>query len=283
MCGIAGFYGSPHWELPRQGGAPQGGMSTAIRHRGPDDWGMYLDGPVGLGHVRLSIIDLSGGKQPMADHSNTLWVSFNGEIFELRGAAGRTDSCRGPVPDQLGHRGHPGSLPPQGHPLRGRLQRRLRLCPVGPATAAVAASPRPHGRPPHLLHGPGWRAALRLRGQGPVPGTGHLRSAGPHRPQPMLHLLASASPGTPWQDIQELPPGHILVAQGSTITVQPYWAPSYPSHPEDYATGSEAELAEQLRALLFDATRIRLRADVPVGAYLSGGLDSSIVAARSSW
>ena len=90
------------------------------------------------------------------------------------------------------------------------------------------------------------------------------------------HPLA---PRTPWQGIQELPPGHILVAQGSTITVQPYWAPSYPSHPEDYATGSEAELAEQLRELLLDATRIRLRADVPVGAYLSGGLDSSIVAA----
>ena len=85
MCGIAGFYGSPHWELPRQRVLQR--MLTAIRHRGPDDWGMYLDGPVGLGHVRLSIIDLSGGKQPMADHSNTLWVSFNGEIFnyvELR-------------------------------------------------------------------------------------------------------------------------------------------------------------------------------------------------------
>ena len=62
-------------------------MLAAIHHRGPDDWGVHLDGPVGLGHVRLSIIDLSGGSQPMADHSNTLWVSFNGEIFnyvELR-------------------------------------------------------------------------------------------------------------------------------------------------------------------------------------------------------
>ena len=85
MCGIAGFYGSPNWELSPRRVLER--MLAAIRYRGPDDWGVHLDGPVGLGHVRLSIIDLAGGRQPMADESNTVWVTFNGEIFnyvELR-------------------------------------------------------------------------------------------------------------------------------------------------------------------------------------------------------
>src|SRR5512135_1138343 len=85
MCGIAGFYGAPKW-----GSSPRlvlERMVAAIRHRGPDDCGLHLDGQVGLGHTRLSIIDLVSGRQPMADDGETVWVTFNGEIFnyiELR-------------------------------------------------------------------------------------------------------------------------------------------------------------------------------------------------------
>ena len=277
MCGIAGFYGTPRWELSPQ--LVLGQMLEAIRHRGPDDWGMHLDGPVGLGHVRLSIIDLSGGKQPMADHSNVLWVSFNGEIFnyvELRaeliaaGAQFQTNSDTEVILEAYRRKGihcvddFNGDF---AFALWDQQQQRLLL-----------ARDRMGVRPIYytvqdgvLLFGSEVKALFQ------VPGIrARLDPIALNQCFTFWHPLA---PRTPWQGIQELPPGHILVAQGSTITVQPYWAPSYPSHPEDYATGSEAELAEQLRELLLDATRVRLRADVPVGAYLSGGLDSSIVAA----
>ncbi len=79
MCGIAGFFGTPKWDLPPRRVLER--MLAAIRHRGPDGWGVYLDGSVGLGHVRLSIIDLAGGRQPMTDELETVSVTFNGEIF----------------------------------------------------------------------------------------------------------------------------------------------------------------------------------------------------------
>ncbi len=87
------------------------------------------------------------------------------------------------------------------------------------------------------------------------------------------------APRTAFEGVQELPPGHLLIARRGSVTVRPYWQPSYPPATHREPPRPEAELAEELRALLLDATRIRLRADVPVGAYLSGGLDSSVVAA----
>src|SRR5262249_29729996 len=89
------------------------------------------------------------------------------------------------------------------------------------------------------------------------------------------------APRTPFRGIQELPPGHVLTAHRGRIEVRPYWRLTYPAgagDPDLAARGEEA-VAEELRDLLIDATRIRRRADVPVGAYLSGGLDSSVVTA----
>src|SRR5262249_46248204 len=92
---------------------------------------------------------------------------------------------------------------------------------------------------------------------------------------------APIAPRTPFVGVEELPPGHILVADGAGIRVKPYWQLAFPDASEDRAVSAkeEQDLADELRALLEDATAIRLRSDVPVGSYLSGGLDSSIVAA----
>src|SRR5690349_14742549 len=99
MCGIAGYFALTPRPLP--GRAVLERMVDAVRHRGPDDSGVYLDGRVGLGHRRLSIIDLSGGRQPLSTADAALWVTFNGEIFnylelqqelEKRGRVFRTKS-----------------------------------------------------------------------------------------------------------------------------------------------------------------------------------------------
>ena len=258
-------------------------MLTAIRHRGPDDWGMYLDGSVGLGHVRLSIIDLSGGAQPMADPSDTLCVSFNGEIFnyvELRAdliAAGQqfqTNSDTEVILETYRRYGlncvdqFNGDF---AFALWDRQRNQLLLARdrlgVRPIYYTVRDGVLVFGSEVKaLFQVPGIRAEL-----------------DPIALQQCFSLWHPLSTRTPWQGIQELPPGHLLLAkldqQGRcTIKVRPYWQPTYAGL-ADQVTRPEAELAEELRALLLDATRIRLRADVPVGAYLSGGLDSSITAA----
>ena len=279
MCGIAGFYGYPNWELSPRRVLER--MLAAIRHRGPDDWGMHLDGPVGLGHVRLSIIDLAGGRQPMADESKTVWVTFNGEIFnyvelkeELISAGHRfRTSSDTEVILQAYRRREPRCVEDFNGDFAFALWDRA----AGPAHAGA----RPDGRAADLLHGPGRRSASsapRSRRSSRFPGLrAELDPVALSQCFTFWHPLA---PRTAFKGIHELPPGHLLVAHGGAVTVQPYWQPSYPAITDAApAPRPEAELAEELRALLLDATRIRLRADVPVGAYLSGGLDSSAIAA----
>ena len=278
MCGIAGFYGSPKWELhPRR---VLERMLAAIQHRGPDDWGVHLDGPVGLGHVRLSIIDLAGGRQPMADESDTVWVTFNGEIFdyvELRAeliSAGHRflTSSDTEVILQAYRRKGPRCVEDFNGDFAFALWDRQR-------DQLMLAHDRMGVRPVYytvqdgvLVFGSEVKALLQ------VPG---LRAElDPIALSQCFTLWHPLAPRTAFQGIQELPPGHLLVAHGGAVTVHSYWQPSYPTTTDAApAPRPEAELAEELRALLLDATRIRLRADVPVGAYLSGGLDSSAIAA----
>ena len=278
MCGIAGFYGAPKWELPPRRVLER--MLAAIRHRGPDDWGLHLDGPVGLGHVRLSIIDLAGGRQPMADEGETIWVTFNGEIFnyvELKAdliSAGhrfRTSSDTEVILEGYRRKG-PRCVEDFNGDFAFALWDRL-------GDRLILARDRMGVRPVHyaiqngvLVFGSEVKALLQ------VPGIrAELDPVALSQCFTFWHPLA---PRTAFKGIQELPPGHLLVAQRGTVTVRPYWQPSYPAATHrDPSPRREEELAEELRALLRDATRIRLRADVPVGAYLSGGLDSSAVTA----
>ena len=278
MCGIAGFYGYPNWELSPRRVLER--MLAAIRYRGPDDWGVHLDGPVGLGHVRLSIIDLAGGRQPMADESNTVWVTFNGEIFnyvELRAeliSAGhrfRTNSDTEVILEAYRRKG-PRCVEDFNGDFAFALWDRQR-------DQLMLARDRMGVRPVYytvqdgvLIFGSEVKALFQ------VPG---LRAElDPIALSQCFTLWHPLAPRTAFKGIQELPPGHLLVAHGGAVTVHSYWQPSYPRTTDAApAPRPEAELAEELRALLLDATRIRLRADVPVGAYLSGGLDSSAIAA----
>jgi asparagine synthase (glutamine-hydrolysing) len=237
-----------------------------------------LDGPVGLGHDRLSIIDLAGGLQPLANEDGSVWVVCNGEIFnyvelraelEARGHHFRTGSdCevivhlyeeRGPacVDAFIGQFAY--ALWDARRQTLLLTRDRLGVRPLFYAQvdgALVFAS-----EIKAILAHPAMRAELDLTALDQV------------------FTYWAALPGrTAFRGVSEVPPGHHLLADRDSLALRPYWTIDFSAEPHGPGRG-EAYYAEQLRALLVDAARLRLRADVPVGAYLSGGLDSSAIAA----
>mgnify|MGYP000870220486 CR=1 FL=1 len=278
MCGIAGIAAlsaqAPIIE------ADVRRMLPALHHRGPDDSGVYLDpnGRIGLGHTRLSIIDLAGGAQPMTNENRSIWVSFNGEIFnyiELREAllkAGyrfRTHSDTEVIVHAYEQYGDDFV-----QHLNGQFAialwdaNRQRLLLVRDRVGILPLFYTRQGE--RLLFASEIKALLPLLAESP-------RISPPALDQ-IFTFWAPRSPNTLFEDIFEVPPGHLLALEGGHLRESAYWDWRFPEQ-GDYLTGTEAELAEQLYGLLADATRIRLRADVPVGAYLSGGLDSSALVA----
>jgi asparagine synthase (glutamine-hydrolysing) len=276
MCGIAGYFG-----LAGDPAVPKGvlqRMVTALHHRGPDDAGVFEQGRVGLGHRRLSIVDLSGGHQPLASADGSLCVSFNGEIFnyvelrrslEARGCVFRTHSDTETIVQAYAESGPACVESFNGdfaYALWDRARQRLVLARdrmgVRPLYYTVAGGTLVFASEiKALLEFPGVRAEIDLVAL-----------------DQCFTFWFPLAPRTPYKGILELPPGHQLVAEHGRYVVRPYWRLAFPGREELRAdTRSEGEVAEELESLLADATRIRLRADVPVGAYLSGGFDSSAI------
>ncbi len=274
MCGIAGYFALEPRRLPGREVLER--MVDAVRHRGPDDSGVYLDARAGLGHRRLSIIDLSGGHQPLASRDRTLWVTFNGEIFNYvelgealakRGHAFRTKSDTEVILHAYAEHGPSCVEHFNGdfaYALWDRQRERL-----------VLARDRMGVRPLYYTQKDGVLVfASEIKALLAYPG---LRAElDPLALDQCFTFWAPLAPRTAFKDILELPPGHQLIAQNGSVRVQPYWRLSFPKHD---GRANEAEAMEEVEALLDDATRIRLRADVPVGAYLSGGFDSSVTTA----
>jgi asparagine synthase (glutamine-hydrolysing) len=278
MCGIAGYFGV--WNQAVAPRAVLERMTDAVRHRGPDDSGIYLDARVALGHRRLSIVDLSGGRQPLSNADGSVWVSFNGEIFnyvELR--------------RELQERGHVFSSHSDTETIVQAYMAQGPQCVEAfngdfayalwdrKLQRLVLARDRMGVRPLYytyscgtlvfssevksLLHYPGVRVDLDPIGL-----------------DQCFSFWFPLAPRTPYRNIFELPPGHQMIAEPGRIQIRPYWKLGYPAASEARGDArSEGEVAEELETLLEDATRIRMRADVPVGAYLSGGFDSSATTA----
>ena len=275
MCGIAGILSLRPGVTPGRDVLEP--MIGTLRHRGPDGNGVLLDGPVGLAHARLSIIDLDTGQQPIHNEDRTVWVVFNGEIFnyvELR----RELEARG-------HRFYTHSdtevlvhlYEDQGdgfvEALNGQFaialwdSRRQRL---------VLARDRTGIRPLFWTqHGGRLLFASEVKALFAVPGV--PRALDRQALGEICTFWSPLSPRTAFEGIASLAPGHVMVVEGGERRLRRYWDWSFPE-PAGVTRRSEGELAEELRALLIDAVRLQLRADVPVGAYLSGGLDSTIIA-----
>ena len=279
MCGIAGYYRLPVAPEQRRGLLAR--MIGTLAHRGPDGNGIYVDGDVGLAHARLSIIDVGGGHQPMCNEDGTVWITFNGEIFNYvelraeliaRGHTFKTTSDTEVIVHLYEERG-----PDCVNALNGDFAfaiwdaRQQRL---------VMARDRAGVRPLYYAVRDGAIAfASEVKALLEVPGIS--AAPDPIALDQMFTFWFPLAPRTPFKDIAELPPAHVLIANAQGITSRPYWRFEYPDAADDrpVSPAEEARLTDEVRALLLDAVRIRLRADVPIGAYLSGGLDSSITTA----
>ncbi len=277
MCGISGILNF------KEDGIDQDllkGMVMMAGYRGPDDCGLYTDDRVGLAHARLSIIDPAGGRQPIHNEDGSLWITFNGEIFnyvELRqelikqGHRFSTDTDTEVILHLYEEKGE-GCLRyfngQWAFAIWDKKKRRLFLSRdrigVRPLFYTVTG-----GR---LLFGSEIKSILLHPGVN--------REIDLHALDQLFTFWVTLPPRTFFSDIKELPPAHYMIVEDGEIIITPYWHLDYSQ--DNLGLGKvmdEEDYAERLRELLVDATRIRLRSDVPVGAYLSGGLDSAVVTA----
>jgi asparagine synthase (glutamine-hydrolysing) len=274
MCGIAGI-------LALQGGRPPGddelrAMAAQLRHRGPDGEGFLRDGPVGLAHTRLSIIDLEGGAQPIHNEDRSVQVVFNGEIFnyvELRAEleeAGHRFSTRTDT-EVMVH-----LYEDHGEDFVDLLNGQFAIALWDAARRKLVLARDRAGILPLFWAETGGRLlfASEVKALLPVLGAPRLD---PIALDQLMTFWSPISPRTLFEGVRELSPGQMMVVEEGRVRVRRYWDWCFPTSPDEYWRAPEAELAERLHELLVDATRIRLRADVPVGAYLSGGLDSSVL------
>lgn len=276
MCGIVGVCGisrARHTEA-----STLRAMLGMIRHRGPDQFGIYLDDWAALGNARLSIIDLKTGQQPISNEDGSLWIVFNGEVFnhvelrqelEARGHRFSTTSDTETVllayeeygPACLSKFNGQFAIAIWDSRRRSLFLGRDRLG-VRPLFYTRAGDALVFGSEiKALLAYPGIQAEL-----------------DPLALDQIFTYWSPLSPRSCFEGIHELPPGHFLRLEEARIRVEPYWELRFPEE-GSLPLRTKREYADELRDLLIDATQVRLRADVPVGAYLSGGLDSSTIAA----
>ena len=277
MCGIAGIV--QHEPAKPVGQARLRQMLGMIRHRGPDQFGIYLDPHAGLGHARLSILDLSHGQQPIANEDESLWIILNGEIFnyvelraelEARGHRFRTQTDTEVVLHAYEESG-PDCLTRFNGQFAFAIWNSSRQ-------ELFLARDRLGVRPLfYTLVGGGLTFASEIKAILADPRI--AAQLDPVALDQVFTFWSPLSPRTAFRNIQELPPGHYLLARNGRLTMRQYWSMGFPEKGVHREPGSLAECVEEFRSLLVDSTRIRLRADVPVGAYLSGGLDSSMIAA----
>lgn len=273
MCGIAGRL---NWNAAVEP-AQLAAMIDRLRHRGPDGTGFHCRGPIGLAHSRLSIIDLAGGDQPIGNEDGSIQVVFNGEIFnyvELRREL-----------ERLGHRFATRSdtevivhlYEEHGDALVDHLNGQF----------AIALWDEPRQRLLLARDRTGIRPLFHTRVGGGIAFASEIKAlfALPEIPRRLdaralgevFTYWAPLPPRSVFEGVESLPPGHVMTVDRQGTRTRRYWDWTFPDAPI-VADRPAEDYADELRELLIDAIRLQLRADVPVAAYLSGGLDSSIVA-----
>lgn len=276
MCGIAGLL---HYNGRAVDTECLDRMIGMLSHRGPDASGVHAEGGAGLAHARLSIIDLAGGSQPMSNEDGTVWISFNGEIFnflELR--------------EMLIERGHRFATrsdtevlvhlyEDEGEDCVRRLNGQWAFAIWDARRQSLFLSRDRAGVRPlfYTVTGGTFVFGSEIKAIFAYPEVS--REMAPEALDEIFTFWCTVPPRTAFKGIRELPAGHSLVVRNGEVSVKQHWAHSYPAGGSWTQQRTEDDYAAELFEMLVDATRIRLRSDVPVGAYLSGGLDSTITTA----
>ncbi|QDT14224.1 asparagine synthase (glutamine-hydrolyzing) [Alienimonas californiensis] len=293
MCGFSALLSADPSIPPAGAGSPLDRMTAALAHRGPDGAGRYAEPHVGLGHRRLSIIDLAGGDQPMRSADGRFAVAFNGEIYNYRALRadleGRDHAFRTASDTEtllhLAAEHAERSDDEYGAavctPLRGMFafalwdaqRRRLLL-----------ARDRVGQKPVYLHHDRGGKRLRVASELTALAAAGAPRELDPAAVDRYLTLGCVPGPRTIFRGVAKLPPAHTLVVspgdleRGELPPPRRYWELRY--RPD--LSKSRAEWVEAVRAKVAEAVRTHLVADVPVGAFLSGGLDSGAVVAHAA-
>jgi len=274
MCGIAGLYSKD--SVPRD---LLLAMAGELAHRGPDGVGLYLDGPFGMVNTRLSIIDLAGGDQPLSNEDGRFWVMQNGEIYNYPELMEELE--------RLGHRFRTRSdteviahaFEEWGEGCLGRLDGEFAIAVYDRATKRLFLARDPFGIRPLFVAELGGDFTFGSEAKALLRHPRAERRIDPFALVETFTIWAVQPDRSAFPGIRELPAGHFMWVGESGPEAPVRWWDIRFGPREGARSGSTDELQEELLAVLDDATRIRLRADVPVGVYLSGGLDSSATTA----
>ena len=276
MCGIAGIclddIGAP---VDR---ALLDAMTASLAHRGPDGQGRYIAPHVGLGHRRLSIIDLAGGDQPIFNEDGTIAIVFNGEIYNYKEL--RSDLL------SRGHRFKTQSdtevivhlYEEFGDACVEQMNGMFAFALWDSRRTRLFAARDRFGEKPFYYHHANGRLIFGSELKAVLKDLFVPREPDPAALDDYLAYGYVPAPKSIYRSVHKLPPAHTLVWEPGRITTKRYWAVRFepPRH------RSDEDYAAELRVLLDDAIRLRLRSDVPVGAFLSGGVDSNTIVALAS-
>ena len=273
MCGIAGKAGSSpvsESEILR--------MCNAIAHRGPDDWGTFIEGGLGLGMRRLSIVDLAGGHQPMTNEDGSVVVVFNGELYNFPS-----------LHDEIVAKGHRFKTrcdtealvhlyEEYGEGMVARLRGMFGFA-IWDRTRRRLLLARDHfGQKPLFYTEQNGRLAFASEVKALLADDPSLAELSPRALDQYLTMLFVQPPETFFSRVRALPPAHYLVWEDGKTRIERYWDLSYGPK----WTYSEAETLDRIDELLAETVKLHLLSDVPVGAFLSGGLDSTLIASYAA-
>jgi asparagine synthase (glutamine-hydrolysing) len=275
MCGICGIlerHGAPVDDRTLDD------MISVLRHRGPDGTGKFIDGEVGLGHLRLSIIDVEGGAQPIDNETGTLQVVFNGEIYnfvELREeleAFGHRFKTRSDT-EVIVH-----AYEQWGKDCVRRFNGMFAFA-LWDASRRELFVARDHlGIKPLYYVDLGTRILFASEIKALLQDRECPRELDVEALSELFTFRYVPSPGTLFKKIYKLPPGHWMTVSTRGIETRRFWE----WVPREQTERSEGELVEEYQALLEDAVRLQLRSDVPLGLFLSSGIDSGVLLAIMS-
>ncbi len=252
-------------------------MLGLIRHRGPDAFGIYMDEDVGLGSARLRILDLTGGDQPIHNEDCSVWIVYNGEIFnhpELREDV-----------EKKGHRFYTRSdtevlvhlYEEMGTDLFHRLNGQFVIAIWDQRRKTLLLARDRLGIRPLFYHLDNNRLCFGSEIKTLFADPDIKREIDVRALSDIFTCWSTFGADTAFKNVYQLLPGHYAIFFNGKFSIHKYWQLSFARQSDSDEERPISGLVEELTALLYDATKIRLRADVPVGAYLSGGLDSTYV------